>query len=1103
MVVEKATQSPVQLKKNYGQDEEVKPRLNYDLNVKQKPAFITLENPQCQYILDEQSRHINVERQSPYINIGRAADVIQVNEEPVQINCQPSAAEVLVENGQPIVEVEQKAPEIEIEQFMPKLYLKMPPIKVYLEMDGAPEILMDPVPPSVKVKQSDPLVRFTNTNPKVMLNQAPPKLLVSQLPSQVEVIPSAKASIQVKENQPIVSFTEGAPTLRALECGQPKISYSQPDPELSYTECGPRVYISQKDASVSLKHEAPTVSVTPREPTVSINHRAPKIDVQRHPVAVSVVEPATTVHFGKPGSKLESEWVQLKTTETTLAKQIQQTNITGTTYAQWCNSLLSCDSFNAQQGARNSFVVFGGGEAKLLEAFKTDKGNHTFNLNLRNSAGELLFKCESEGKLLRMWDSSNVQFGWIDCTATHVDVFNASGAKVFSLIPSANSWKFDIQDLSLVKLGYLQREGKLSGYDLKFPREWKSDNKMLLLGSLFLIDIEELVNDIDLICLLFTCKQFYYNFRQQYKCRFKGVSLIDKSSDTYKIRYNTLYAIQSFHLGSFTDIFHRSISNQLVKSCNIPLFNYDNNNNNNSRSRDDSIEKSVILVDDIDDNLLVDDLPDTIKWLSIDSSGRPLTLEDGWKLPSELESLEYMSYNSGMVGLGVLPETLTELTLDVPPHGLADGVIPQSVQTLVLKNNDVFGAPDIVRSEYHLPHRLSHLYIYFAIDTLSLQFPPTLKSLTWWTPPLTPDYMFPTSLVYLKLVIHDTLNYPLNLSLLTSLQTLKINARIYFVNEPTPSDYLRLPPNLTSLTLHAKATIESLTFFPKSLVSLDTNYNIVSGAIDKGEQLPDTLTYLCLRYCHGTIPAGFIGPTLKSLKLTFSIVHAVLLEGSIPEGVQTLSVNNYQHNGIVQLIPKSVNHFSWSEKTSVKEYLAFPSTIRTLEYKPKEIDPATAHYQIPSSLTSLTTIATRCCPTTTSSVGEYQLSTFYQCNEDENNRKWILPKTVTFLSLEIPPQSVISHFRFDPIIYQTNVTELVLQSDSRDIIHCNIQRFEELDIINNNNNSDTYDVLITDKHSLLGGVVRLGKQQQKLYLNWKGGVGANGPPTISTTIPTV
>ncbi|EGG24914.1 hypothetical protein DFA_03159 [Cavenderia fasciculata] len=644
--------------------------------------------------------------------------------------------------------------------------------------------------------------------------------------------------------------------------------------------------------------------------------------------------------------------------------------------------------------------------------------------------------------------------------------------------------------------------------------------------------VEELVNDIDLICLLFTCKQFYYNFRQQYKCRFKGVSLIDQSTHALnKIRDNTIHATKSFHLRSFTDIFHRSISNQLVKS-NIPLFNY-NNNNSHSDNSEDSIEEAVILVDQIyhkqqknnnsDDSIetpiimggagddyneqpLMQDLPDTIKWLAVNSSSRPLTLATGWKFPSQLEKLEYTSTINRKIEMGVLPETLTELSLRTPSEtSLEEGVIPKSVTSLTLKkiekSLEVVG-DDVPVIYYHFPSHLLHLHIHFKIESPMLMFPPTLLSLSLHMPPATTDFRFPSNLVSLTLGVgRDGVSRSLNLSLLTALQTLVIRSSV-----PIPSDYLRLPPNLTSLVLYASTTIDSLTFFPTSLVSLETFYITIKGAVEKGEQLHDTLTHLSLQFKEA-IPVGFIGPSIKTLKLGFitkELLDVALLDGTIPEGVQTLSITSYRNFGIPPTILQSINRFTWNRLNTKTENLAFPSTVGALEY----FSGLPANYQIPSSLTSLSTVATRQANLLQK---EYGLSTLY-IYQDENNRKWLLPETVTFLSLDIPShfdgmdETYYLYVRLDPIIYQTNVTELVLRTISRDIIHCNIQRLEDYsnNNNNNNNNSDTYDVLITDQHSLLGGIVRLSKQQpqtQQLYLNinWKK---IGDPFKISvTTIP--
>eukprot|EP01133_Synstelium_polycarpum_P014757 gene14757-17436_t len=472
---------------------------NYEFSIRQKPAFISLEQPMMAMEITEQARTINVERQPPCINIGRASDIINVIQEPVNVTVTPGAPNVTVEPGIQNVEVETKAPEVEVEQYMPKITLKMPPIKVFLEMDGPPEILMDWIAPNIRVIQSDPIIRLSKAEPKIGLSQAPPKLTVTQEPASVEVIPSSKASIQVKEAQPNISMSDGAPTLKMQVQDQPKFSFQQGAPEIAWMGGRPTISVTQGDPSIALSNNMPFISVTPQEPTVSVNHRAPKIDVHRHPVSVSVVEPATTVHFGRPssGAAGQHEWVQVRG-EGQLHKE-EKTVVQGqgfaqdiaqaSFYSQWNPCLASTDMFLAQQGgARNSFVILNGNEQKLVEAFKEEKGSHLFNLNLRNGAGELLFKGESEGRSLKLVDSNNANFGRIECNKEQVDVFDVNGTKAFSLFPSTQRWRFEIKDANNTKVGSLHRPSKTSGYDLKFPREMTADNKMLLLSSIFLVD---------------------------------------------------------------------------------------------------------------------------------------------------------------------------------------------------------------------------------------------------------------------------------------------------------------------------------------------------------------------------------------------------------------------------------------------------------------------------------------------------------------------------------------------------------------------------------------------------------------------------------------
>ncbi|EAL70061.1 hypothetical protein DDB_G0274337 [Dictyostelium discoideum AX4] len=477
-------------------------RDSYDISVKQQPAHLTFDQTPMYLELNEIAKHISVERAQPTVNIGRAADLIQVKQEPVQVQVQQNATDVNVTTEQQVIEVQQVAPEVEIEQYMPKFYLKMPPFRVHLEMDGAPEIIMEPYQPSIKVKQSDPIVRVTKPDPRVLVTENPPKIDIIQNASSVDVIPSTKASIQVKEDKPKITIQEYNPTMTFRE-GETKFDYKSFQPEVQWENPTPKVTVSQGEPTIRVSQDTPSIGLKNREPSVTINTKAPKIDVHHHPLSVSVVEPATTVHFGNPNSYAaaaahqphEHNWEEIKAIKVDqplekIGHFYSPSEKTLTSFNLWKNILTSTEKVIANKGVgRNFFTLIDTHENKICECFKEDLGLHRFNLNIRSSTGDLLFKGESQGRTLKLFDTQGTLFCTVECSKDQVECFNDKGQLCFNLLPNSMKWFFDIRNKAQSTIGALNKNGsKTGGYMMDFPRDLIPNDKMLLISSMFLID---------------------------------------------------------------------------------------------------------------------------------------------------------------------------------------------------------------------------------------------------------------------------------------------------------------------------------------------------------------------------------------------------------------------------------------------------------------------------------------------------------------------------------------------------------------------------------------------------------------------------------------
>ncbi|EGG19301.1 hypothetical protein DFA_02088 [Cavenderia fasciculata] len=613
--------------------------------------------------------------------------------------------------------------------------------------------------------------------------------------------------------------------------------------------------------------------------------------------------------------------------------------------------------------------------------------------------------------------------------------------------------------------------------------------------------VQEISNDTDLICLLLTCKQFFYNFKRHYNNNFgfKGIELVyqqeNQISSSENIQYRTLKVSKSLYLQSFADIFHNTFSHQIVKGNN-QCYNYPATFGLDGHE-EKVITKALIQIDPnptiVEPPLLVNGLPDTVKWLAINGTNNALTVEGGYRLPICLERLEFKG-KSGVIGKGVLPESLVELCLVAPPIGLAEGVVPESVRSITISNARHNMAMDPLT--YNWPSHLTSLTIINdAVAVIPRGFlPSTLTSLEITLTALVPGMVFPRSLVNLKLSVCTQASHgPLDLSLNTDLTTLELSAPQSFPKNIKIGNTVRLPSTLTHLGLHTILPIPSLsTFIPQGLRYLSTHWDNIK---DSSDQLPTTLTQLKLIRVTSPIPIGLLAPctpSIQSVELGFwgTDTDHNLMVGSIPESVHTLSLFNYRGTNTQECIPHSVKHLIWASTTTT-ELVVFPPTIQTLQSS----STFATSIQIPPFAKSISFS----CKSDSQHIFHIDSLHLHESNVNRfsniGGQILLVPETVKSIHLRMPSVvGVNSHFRFDQIIYQTNADEFSIDAIWHPIIHCYIRRFE------NSVDNDYFDVLIVDKVSLHGGFIRLPKQQKPLYLNWKVLFNSVDPPTISRTI---
>ncbi|EGG21021.1 hypothetical protein DFA_00890 [Cavenderia fasciculata] len=203
--------------------------------------------------------------------------------------------------------------------------------------------------------------------------------------------------------------------------------------------------------------------------------------------------------------------------------------------------------------------------------------------------------------------------------------------------------------------------------------------------------IKSVDNNVDLICLLLTCKRLYYNIRQQYSgtLQFRHIR--------YLLEYHQpnewlIKSIKTFNLQSFKSLFNNALSNQILvsdnknkQSFNSHLVNNNNDNNNLTIPPPDNISLTIYLSTKLDDIIA----PSTTTSIDINSQVNtplPSTLLQG------IDNLRHLSISTEYTSaerICKLPDTLKSFTIYYDKPSCVEGgdVFPLGLETLSLSSN--------------------------------------------------------------------------------------------------------------------------------------------------------------------------------------------------------------------------------------------------------------------------------------------------------------------------------------------------------------------------------------------------------------------------------
>ncbi|EGG15904.1 hypothetical protein DFA_09573 [Cavenderia fasciculata] len=634
-------------------------------------------------------------------------------------------------------------------------------------------------------------------------------------------------------------------------------------------------------------------------------------------------------------------------------------------------------------------------------------------------------------------------------------------------------------------------------------------------NTIILNIIEKIEKNVDLICLLLTCKKLYYSIRQLYSSnnsrtlKFKQIRYYDKD---YNTNNDVVKSLKCFNLQSFKGIFDNSLSDQIVISDiqdTLPSLNnhlttkqqqqqsITTNDNNNH------INYSVLISLSYDSNKKKNKLNDIIiptntkdMFISYvkDEEEEEEDEENYYQevVPIELfeglQQLETLSLGYSSIGsdqIEKLPNTIKKLHLGELLLGTSSNghqvTLPAGLEHLDFmitppNGKELWGGLGLDKLKSLKTLTMPHF------DGSFTTLPTTLTSLDINFESVKPPNQFFESLVHLStlyIYIH-VLDHVLDLTHNHALEKLDIHTGYsvlgmdsFFVKLPLSSSFKELYHRSSSYPLAGFST----QFLPTTLTRLETS---VCDLDLSTIQLPRSLVQVTLENCR-SIPVGFLprdGGVLKKLSIHLDGFEG-LSKGSIPSSVQDLKLFHYSGPTTPDYIPNSIKRLSWFGNIDT-----LPQGLECLKWKypfdsfvypsssssssssssPPPVIRALPPINIPQSLTKLTLELDAILKVEDHLI--YSISKLRQQDDTYN----ILPNSISKLKIKLPYHQLNTpfSFRLDEIINQTNVETLSIYGAGRVWFNATIKRLE----------SDHSSVLLVSNKSLFGGIIKQTKLNQ-------------------------
>ncbi|EGG19063.1 hypothetical protein DFA_02307 [Cavenderia fasciculata] len=620
---------------------------------------------------------------------------------------------------------------------------------------------------------------------------------------------------------------------------------------------------------------------------------------------------------------------------------------------------------------------------------------------------------------------------------------------------------------------------------------------ILKLSNLLLLNIiKETDSNIDIICLLLTCKQFYHSSSLKRLIRFKGIRVID---DKGKISKKFLATVFRFNINSFKDILKNSIPDQqvllLVDHENYPywIHPYIFAPVEEEENRVDKRNITTALLGDYEPTLInsIYKIP-SIETLYIDPHDHDGTLDLG--SISLLPNLERLSICSNSFKLGQ-HSSLKSLTLDVyniysqRPYLSSLGLKFISLTELTIKSAFVLGFESSL-----LPRNLTSL----SLKLLDMPPRDMFNSLTSLTS-LEIDFE------RIELLIEEDQEEErphqfLDFNNLHCLKTLLLDDFKYAIEVSVPPSlqYLRLWSN----HIHIAPPSTSLPMLEKLYV---LENGLVGGRINPLSY--PSLKKLGIFECDNTIPSNLIPSTLEKLKIhKLTLADDIILDQVVfPPSLTSLSIfgdNEPVPNNLPASLIKLKQNVQKAPTVPLPNHLKklvlgleFRKDINLLKedfillspYPPNletfNIIESTGSLKIgiPPTIKYLSLTLSPNPRESSNCIATHSISSRIPkpIDDDQTQQQLWLPPNTTHLTCQLNHTWHHSKwaFRLDKVINHTNVRYLSITIQDNYDLQFSIQRLDP----------DNRNVLVLETQSLTGGIITQLKrknnidQQQQLY----------------------